>query len=108
STAPLRGGECSPLNFRLILTSTATKIFLAEIRSSEGKFRSPDVMESRTFPTVGAVTDSHRPRLQFGLIYSEIKLQRELDDAWLRVGCASCGGNLTGRSAGEGRVRVAG
>src|SRR5437867_10735631 len=35
SSPPLRGGECSPLNFRLILTSTATKILSAEIRSSE-------------------------------------------------------------------------
>ena len=38
---------------------------------------------------------------------SEVKLQRQLDDPRLRVGCASGGRNLTESSAGERRVRIA-
>src|SRR5437867_7172460 len=37
---------------------------------------------------------------------SEVKLQRELDDARLRVGCASRGRNLTKSSARDGRIRI--
>src|SRR5438445_11589080 len=41
------------------------------------------------------------------MAHSEIKLQGELDDTRLRVGCASGGRNLPKGSAGERRVRIA-